>query len=369
MNKRVKSLIVTGVLVVSTGTIVFADDELSPIDPVIPPIGDQQDGESGDSEIPEDEDIDEEDDGLLEDNNREPDDDDPILEEEDELPPPPIPPIDEEKDEEKDEKDEGVLDNDNKETDDEPILEEEEELPPPIVPAPPVEEEPITPPANRFEGNDSNTDIEEEKHAGLEHEKIDDPKANGVYQIAGGGIKITIDEENKTANVEALSDDIQIRYVHMKGSNAFNCYIVEDGVTKVIELICPEHKPGKHPEISHITVFWEKVEDLEEPVVPEPEDPEEPVVPEPEDPEDPVVPEPEEPEDPVVPEPEDPEEPEDPVVPEPEEPEDPVVPEPEDPENKIEKLPQTGSIINNMTATVTSLFGMIAGWFGLKKRR
>ena len=74
-----------------------------------------------------------------------------------------------------------------------------------------------------YEGNDSNTSIQSEKHETSLSEKIDSPKANGEYYVANGAIKVTTDSENKLASVEVVdATKAVLTHVHVKAGNGFS---------------------------------------------------------------------------------------------------------------------------------------------------
>ena len=119
-----------------------------------------------------------------------------------------------------------------------------------------------------YEGNDSNTDIQGERHEVSFNEKIDSPQANGEYYVANGAIKVTTDSENKLASVEVVdATRAVLTHVHVKAGNGFRCYESTDGFG-ASELWGNTNKHGKIQEISHITVFYNEVH-VPEFVVPE----------------------------------------------------------------------------------------------------
>ena len=110
-----------------------------------------------------------------------------------------------------------------------------------------------------YEGNDSNTSIQSEKHETSLSEKIDSPKANGEYYVANGAIKVTTDSENKLASVEVVdATKAVLTHVHVKAGNGFRCYESTDGFG-ASGLWGNTNKHGKIQEISHITVFYHEV--------------------------------------------------------------------------------------------------------------
>lgn len=110
-----------------------------------------------------------------------------------------------------------------------------------------------------YEGNDSNTSIQSEKHEASLSEKIDSPKANGEYYVANGAIKVTTDSENKLASVEVVdATKAVLTHVHVKASDGFRCYESTDGFG-ASGLWGNVNKHGKIQEISHITVFYHEV--------------------------------------------------------------------------------------------------------------
>ena len=119
-----------------------------------------------------------------------------------------------------------------------------------------------------YEGNDSNTSIQSEKHEASLSEKIDSPQANGEYYVANGAIKVTTDSENKLASVEVVdATRAVLTHVHVKAGNGFRCYESTDGFG-ASELYGNVNGKGKIQEISHITVFYNEVH-VPEFVVPE----------------------------------------------------------------------------------------------------
>ena len=119
-----------------------------------------------------------------------------------------------------------------------------------------------------YEGNDSNTSIQSEKHEASLSEKIDSPQANGEYYVANGAIKVTTDSENKLASVEVVdATRAVLTHVHVKAGNGFRCYESTDGFG-ASELYGNVNDKGKIQEISHITVFYNEVH-VPEFVVPE----------------------------------------------------------------------------------------------------
>ena len=119
-----------------------------------------------------------------------------------------------------------------------------------------------------YEGNDSNTSIQSEKHEASLSEKIDSPQANGEYYVANGAIKVTTDSENKLASVEVVdATKAVLTHVHVKASDGFRCYESTDGFG-ASGLWGNVNKHGKIQEISHITVFYHEVHEPEF-VVPE----------------------------------------------------------------------------------------------------
>ena len=119
-----------------------------------------------------------------------------------------------------------------------------------------------------YEGNDSNTSIQSEKHEASLSEKIDSPQANGEYYVANGAIKVTTDSENKLASVEVVdATKAVLTHVHVKASDGFRCYESTDGFG-ASELYGNVNNKGKIQEISHITVFYHEVHEPEF-VVPE----------------------------------------------------------------------------------------------------
>ena len=140
---------------------------------------------------------------------------------------------------------------------------------------------------NQFEGNDSNHGTHQhEVGNGLVQQKLD-TGAPGVHYLTDENgnnvIEITISEDGKVADVKAVEIDgvalVEIKFIHIKGANAFNCYVLDEGMMGATGLTSPL-KNGKIPEISHITVVYNVKGDT--PVVPptEPENPDVPVVPE-----------------------------------------------------------------------------------------
>ena len=110
-----------------------------------------------------------------------------------------------------------------------------------------------------YEGNDSNTSIQSEKHEASLSEKIDSPQANGEYYVANGAIKVTTDSENKLASVEVVdATKAVLTHVHVKASDGFRCYESTDGFG-ASGLWGNVNKHGKIQEISHITVFYHEV--------------------------------------------------------------------------------------------------------------
>lgn len=110
-----------------------------------------------------------------------------------------------------------------------------------------------------YEGNDSNTDIQGERHETSLSEKIDSPQANGEYYVANGAIKVTTDSENKLASVEVVDPTKAVlTHVHVKASDGFRCYESTDGFG-ASGLWGNTNKHGKIQEISHITVFYHEV--------------------------------------------------------------------------------------------------------------
>ena len=119
-----------------------------------------------------------------------------------------------------------------------------------------------------YEGNDSNTSIQSEKHEASLSEKIDSPQANGEYYVANGAIKVTTDSENKLASVEVVdATKVVLTHVHVKASDGFRCYESTDGFG-ASGLYGNVNNKGKIQEISHITVFYHEVHEPEF-VVPE----------------------------------------------------------------------------------------------------
>lgn len=119
-----------------------------------------------------------------------------------------------------------------------------------------------------YEGNDSNTSIQSEKHEASLSEKIDSPQANGEYYVANGAIKVTTDSENKLASVEVVdATKAVLTHVHVKASDGFRCYESTDGFG-ASGLYGNVNNKGKIQEISHITVFYHEVHEPEF-VVPE----------------------------------------------------------------------------------------------------
>ena len=110
-----------------------------------------------------------------------------------------------------------------------------------------------------YEGNDSNTSIQSEKHEASLSEKIDSPQANGEYYVANGAIKVTTDSENKLASVEVVdATKAVLTHVHVKASDGFRCYESTDGFG-ASGLWGNVNNKGKIQEISHITVFYHEV--------------------------------------------------------------------------------------------------------------
>ena len=110
-----------------------------------------------------------------------------------------------------------------------------------------------------YEGSDSNTSIQNEKHEASLSEKIDSPQANGEYYVANGAIKVTTDSENKLASVEVV-DPLRavLTHIHVKASDGFRCYESTDGFG-ASGLWGNVNNKGKIQEISHITVFYHEV--------------------------------------------------------------------------------------------------------------
>ena len=110
-----------------------------------------------------------------------------------------------------------------------------------------------------YEGSDSNTSIQNEKHEASLSEKIDSPQANGEYYVANGAIKVTTDSENKLASVEVVdATRAVLTHVHVKASDGFRCYESTDGFG-ASGLWGNVNNKGKIQEISHITVFYHEV--------------------------------------------------------------------------------------------------------------
>ena len=110
-----------------------------------------------------------------------------------------------------------------------------------------------------YEGNDSNTDIQGERHEVSFNEKIDSPQANGEYYVANGAIKVTTDSENKLASVEVVdATRAVLTHVHVKAGDGFRCYESTDGFG-ASSLWGNTNKHGKIQEISHITIFYHEV--------------------------------------------------------------------------------------------------------------
>ena len=112
---------------------------------------------------------------------------------------------------------------------------------------------------NQFEGNDSNHETHQhEVGNGLVEQKME---ANYI------GLEYLKDENGNYP--------VELKFIHVKGSDQFNCYVLDENIIEANNLVSPL-KNDEIPEISHITVVYSVKGDT--PIVPpaEPEYPDAP---------------------------------------------------------------------------------------------
>lgn len=112
---------------------------------------------------------------------------------------------------------------------------------------------------NKYYGNDGKGQCE---HTGSKLDNVDTLEGGKSYEIEGV-IRITLSGDKKYAKVEPIKDEngydlVKINAIHVKGADAYNCYVLGDGETWAQNLSSPL-KNGKIPEISHITVDYTAV--------------------------------------------------------------------------------------------------------------
>ena len=131
---------------------------------------------------------------------------------------------------------------------------------------------------NQFEGNDSNHETHQhEVGNGLVEQKMEANYIGLEYLKDENGnniIGVYISEDGKIADVKVVADEngnypVELKFIHVKGADGFNCYTLDEDAVESNNLTSPL-KDDKIPEISHITVVYNVKNDT--PVIP-PEEP------------------------------------------------------------------------------------------------